>query len=49
MLPLTGLSEQANPALKITQNKDVDAPKLNFFEIDMILFLIIFSPKRDRR
>jgi hypothetical protein len=25
MLPLTGLSKQANPALTITQNADVDA------------------------
>jgi len=42
MLPLTGLSEQANPALG-------NAPKLKIFAIDIISFLIIVSPKRDRR
>jgi hypothetical protein len=49
MLPLTGLSEQANPALTITRNTDVGAPKLKLLEIGMVSFLIIVSPKRDRR
>jgi hypothetical protein len=39
---LTGLSEQANPALG-------HATKLRIFAIDIIPFLIIVSPKRDRR
>jgi len=30
-------------------NVDVGAPKLKLFEIDMVSFLIIVSPKRDRK